>query len=241
MPLKPADVRGESFFDDPALDTNLPAVNEAFWAALIGIIDSDAHSAARAILDVGCHSGGLLDALTRRFAPARIFGIEPLATARIAASRRLANVSAAVTLLDVSQWDQVPTRAIDLVTSHEVLYLEPDVPGFMRKVHRVLALDGHAYVVLGCHAENPLWHAWRSRLTAAGRTVYDHVPLDIMEAASAAGLSASVQPLRRVGWITYDPRRAEFPYPDVRTMFDHHYRHKLVFRLRVADSHAATT
>ena len=146
-----------------------------------------------------------------------------------------------MTLLDQSQWDQVPTGAIDLVTSHEVLYLEPDVPGFMREVRRVLAVDGRAYVVLGCHAENPLWHAWKSRLTAAGRTVYDHVPVDIMGAASAAGLSASVQPLRRVGWITYDPRRAEFPYPDVRTMFDHHYRHKLVFRLRVADSHAATT
>ena len=241
MPLKLADVRGESFFGDPALDTNLPAANEAFWAALIGIIEGDAPSAPRTILDVGCHSGGLLDALTRRFAPARIFGIEPLAWARVAASRRLANAAAAVTLLDVSQWGQVPTGAIDLVTSHEVLYLEPDVPGFMQEVHRVLSLDGHAYVVLGCHAENPLWHAWKSRLTAAGRTVYNHIPLDIMEAASAAGLSASVQPLRRAGWVTYDPRRAEFSYPDVRTMLDHHYRHKLVFRLRVADSHAATT
>ena len=241
MPLRLIDLRGKSFFGDPALDTSLPAANEAFWAALIGIIDGDALSAPRAILDVGCHSGGLLDALTRRFTPARIFGIEPLDWARAAASRRLASVAAAVTLLDVSQWDQVPNGAIDLVTSHEVLYLEPDVPGFMRNVHRVLALDGHAYVVLGCHAENPLWHEWKSRLIAAGRTTYDHVPLDIMEAAAAAGLSASVQPLRRVGWITYDPRRAEFPYPDVRTMFDHHYRHKLVFRLRVADSHAAPT
>ena len=133
MPLKPADVSGGSFFGDPVLDTSLPAANEAFWAALIGTIDGDAPSDPRAILDVGCHSGGLLDALTRRFAPARIFGIEPLAWARIAASRRLANVSAAVTLLDVSQWDQVPTGAIDLVTSHEVLYLEPDVPGFCGK------------------------------------------------------------------------------------------------------------
>ena len=241
MPLRLADARGESFFGDLALDANLPAANEAFWASLIGIIEGDATSSPRAILDVGCHSGGLLDALTRRFVPAQVFGIEPLAWARGAASRRLANVVAAVTLLDVSQWDRVPTGAIDLVTSHEVLYLEPDVPGFMREVRRVLAVDGRAYVVLGCHAENPLWHAWKFRLTAAGRTVYDHVPLDIMGAASAAGLSASVQPLRRVGWITYDPRRAEFPYPDVGTMFDHHYRHKLVFRLRVADSHAATT
>ena len=241
MPLKLGDVRGGSFFGDPALDITLPAANEAFWTSLIEIIDGDAIRGPRAILDVGCHSGGLLDALTRRFAPARIFGIEPLGWARAAASRRLANIAAAVTLLDVSQWDQVPTGAIDLLTSHEVLYLEPDVPGFMREVRRVLAVDGHAYVVIGCHAENPLWHMWKSRLTAAGRPVYDHVPLDIMGAASAAGLSASVQPLRRVGWITYDPRRAEFPYPDVKTMFDHHYRHKLVFRLRVADSHVATT
>ena len=189
MPLKLADVRGESFFGDPALDANLPAANEAFWASLIGIIDGDAPSAPRAILDVGCHSGGLLDALTRRFVPAQVFGIEPLAWARVAASRRLANVVAAVMLLDVSQWDQVPAGAIDLVTSHEVLYLEPDVPGFMREVRRVLAVDGRAYVVLGCHAENPLWRVWKSRLTAAGRTVYDHIPLDIMEAAAAAGLS----------------------------------------------------
>ena len=98
MPLRLADVRGESFFGDPAFDTNLPAANEAFWAALIGVIDGDALSAPRAILDVGCHSGGLLDALTRRFAPARIFGIEPLAGPRVAASRRLAIVAAAVKL-----------------------------------------------------------------------------------------------------------------------------------------------
>ena len=240
MPLKRDDVEGESFFGDPALDICLPAENEAFWNSLIEFIDGDATSAPRTVLDVGCHSGGLLDLLVRRFAPARIFGIEPLAWARAATSRRLDKVDAAVKLLDPSQWEQVPTGELELVTSHEVLYLEPDVPDFMRRVHRVLSLNGRAYVVLGCHAENPLWHVWKSRLKAAGRTVYDHLPLDILEAAFAAGLTASVQPLRRAGWITYDPRQADFPYPDVRTMFDHHYQHKLVFRLRVADSHGAT-
>ena len=145
-----------------------------------------------------------------------------------------------MTLLDSTQWEQVPTGELELVTSHEMLYLEPDVPEFMRRVHRVLSSEGRAYVVLGCHAENPLWHVWKSPLKAAGRTVYDHLPLDILEAAFAAGLTASVQPLRRAGWITYYPRQADFPYPDIRTMFDHHYRHKLVFRLRVNDSHGAT-
>ena len=240
MPLNRGDVEGESFFGDPALDASLPTVNQVFWSSLIELIGSDSNSAPRTVLDIGCHSGGLLDALTRRFAPAQIFGIEPLPWARAATSRRLDSVDAAVTLLDPSQWERVPTGELELVTSHEVLYLEYDVLDFMRRVRRVLSLDGRGYVVLGCHAENPLWNVWKSRLKAAGRTVFDHLPLDILEAAFAAGLTASVQPLRRAGWITYDPRQAEFPYPDARTMFDHHYRHKLVFCLRVADNHGAT-
>ena len=207
---------------------------------MLELIDDDANPPPRTVLDVGCHSGGLLDALIRRFAPSRVFGIEPLAQARAESARRLASVDATVTLLDPSQWEQVPSGELELVTSHEMLYLEPDVPGFMRRVHRVLSSEGRAYVVLGCHAENPLWQVWKSPLKAAGRTVYDHFPLEILEAAFAAGLTASVQPLRRAGWIIYDPRRADFPYPDVRTMFDHHFRHKLVFRLRMADSHGAT-
>ena len=239
MPLNRDDVEGESFFGDPALDINLPAVNQVFWSSLIELVDSDSDFAPRTVLDIGCHSGGLLDALARRYAPAQIFGIEPLPWARAATSRRLDSLDAVVTLLDPSQWEQVPTGELELITSHEMLYLEYDVLGFMSRIRRVLSLDGRAYVVLGCHAENPLWHVWKTRLQAAGRTVYDHLPLDILEAAFAAGLTASVRPLRRTGWVTYNPRQAEFPYPDVRTMFDHHYRHKLVFFLRVADSHVA--
>ena len=240
MPLNRGEVDGESFFGDPALDNSLPAANETFWSSLLELIDDDANPSPRTVLDVGCHSGGLLDALIRRFAPSQVFGIEPLAWARAESARRLASVDATVTLLDPSQWEQVPTGELELVTSHEMLYLEPDVPGFMRRLHRVLSSEGRAYVVLGCHAENPLWHVWKSPLKAAGRTVYDHHPLEILEAAFAAGLTASVQPLRRAGWITYDPRQADFPYPNVRTMLDHHFRHKLVFRFRMADSHGAT-
>jgi hypothetical protein len=65
--------------------------------------------------------------------------------------------------------------------------------------------------------------------------VYDHTPFEIMKAASSEGFLPSVQPLRTSGWITYDPLRANFQYPDLQTMFDHHYRYKLIFRLRVAD------
>lgn len=234
MPLSSEDAERRTFFDDPALDEGLPAVNEAFWSALIELVERDDNARPRAVLDVGCHTGGLLLALSRRFGPAGLLGIEPIAAARVAASRLLDGAAAEVSILDVSEWDRVPASGVDLVVSHEVLYLERDVPEFMRRIRRALAPGGLAYVVLGCHAENPLWQTWKAKLVDAGHRVYDHAPLGIMEAAAAAGFVPSVQPLRRSGWVTYDPLRADFRYPDVRTMLDHHYRHKLVFRLHAA-------
>ena len=241
MPLNGGDVERRSFFGDPTQDDELPAVNEAFWSALIGHIERDWPCSPGAILDVGCHTGGLLEALSHRFAPHSLVGIEPLEVARSAASRRLHGAAATVDLLDATGWDGVPTGAIDLVVSHEMLYLEPDVPGFMGRVRRVLRAGGMAYVVLGCHAENPLWQTWKGQMVAAGHRVYDHLPLQIMDAASAAGLMASVQPLRRSGWITYDPREAEFRYASVRAMLDHHYLYKLLFRFEIADDRTGSS
>lgn len=230
-----------TFFGDPVLDNDLPAVNEPFWSALIGHIENDLNPPPRVLLDIGCHTGGLLLALSGHFPASELVGIEPIAAVRETASRRLDGAAASVQLLDLSEWNSIPRGTIDLVTSHEMLYLEPDIREFMTRVRRVLAPGGVAYVVLGCHAENPLWQEWKTPLVAAGHKVYDHAPLEIMEAASAAGLLPSVQPLRRSGWVTYDPLRAEFRYPDVRTMFEHHYRHKLIFRLRIADERTTTS
>jgi SAM-dependent methyltransferase len=235
MPLTETSVQRVTFFEDPAHDDELPTVNEAFWSALIGHIEQDGTTPPRSILDIGCHTGGLLEALNQRFAAAELFGIEPLAPARAAASRRLAAAAARVTLLDTTEWDRVPAGGVDLVVSHEMLYLEPDLHNFMGRVRRVLAADGVSYVVLGCHTENPLWPTWKAPLIASGHSVYDHAPIEIMEAAAAAGLVPSVQPLRRSGWVTYDPLRADFRYPTVRAMFEHHYLHKLLFRLEFGD------
>jgi hypothetical protein len=201
---------------------------------LIEHVERDGIPSPGVILDIGSHKGGLLHALSRRFSPTEMYGIEPLPGARLAAARLLEGSAATVKLLDTSEWDRIPTGAINLATSHEMLYLEPDINDFMKRTRRVLAVGGVAYVVLGCHSENPLWHSWKPALVGAGHRVFDHAPFEIMAAASSAGLLPSVQPLRRSGWITYDPLRAEFPYPDVKTMFDHHYRYKLIFRLRAA-------
>lgn len=240
MPLNATTSGLRTFFADPALDEGLPRANEEFWASLIRHVEADSPGEPRVILDIGCHTGGLLEALARRFRPVEIFGIEPLSDARSRASLRLSSLSARVRLLDSSEWGQIPDRVVDLVTSHEELYLEHDLREAMERIRRVLAPTGFAYIVLGAHAENPLWHEWKKALIATDRRVYDHAPLAVMRAASEAGFLPSVQPLRRSGWVTYDPLHADFPYPDVRTMLDHHYRQKLIFRLQVADAAPAT-
>jgi SAM-dependent methyltransferase len=231
----------QMFFGDEMLDEDLPKANEVFWSSLIRHIEDDHNASTRVILDIGCHTGGLLHALNSRFAPAKLFGIEPVAAARIVASQCLHDAPANVVILDVSEWHRIPSATVDILTSHEMLYLEPNLRDFMKRIRRVLASDGVGYVVLGCHSENPLWPTWKKALTGVGHTVYDHRPLDIMEAASLEGLLPSVQPLRRSGWITYDPLRADFRYPDIQTMFDHHYRNKLIFRLHVADDRTTTS
>ena len=85
--MKGVNIENATFFGDPALDRDLPMVNESFWCSLVDHIERDRIPPPRVILDVGCHTGGLIEALSRRFAPAELYGIEPLAAARLAASR----------------------------------------------------------------------------------------------------------------------------------------------------------
>ena len=60
MPVKDIDIERETFFGDPALDRDLPMVNEVFWSSLIAHIERDCNASTRVILDVGCHTGDLL-------------------------------------------------------------------------------------------------------------------------------------------------------------------------------------
>jgi cyclopropane fatty-acyl-phospholipid synthase-like methyltransferase len=221
-----------TFFESPQADEQLERWNEEFWRSLLSHIRADvAAPEVQCILDVGCHRGGLLEYLARHFRPERLLGLEPLATAREQASFRLKGRASSVQIMDPSRWEGIPSASVDLATSHEVLHLIGDLDDFMRSLARVVRPEGWAFVVLGCHRENPMWQHWKSQVTELGHEVFDHFPMDILNAASAAGFHTSVRPLRRDGWVIYDPRTAEFQYPSIAGMFEHQYRHKLLFRL----------
>lgn len=221
-----------TYFFGSEEDTLLDDRNIHFWRALAGHIQADRSVGKGAvILDIGCHRGGLLELLHKRFTPRRLIGLEPLTSARRVAAQRLAPSPAEVQLFDADGWSEIADASVDLVVGHEVLQYIGDISSLMADIHRVLLPGGFAYLVLGCHSENPLWATWRCELQAMGHEVHDHAPLELLGAAAQAGLAPAVRPLRDNGWVYHDPSvDSPFSYPSVDALLAHQFRHKLLFR-----------
>mgnify|MGYP001765733881 CR=1 FL=1 len=220
------------FFPDPDDDDKLEARNATFWEALIDQIRRDGFlQPPRCVLDVGCHRGGLLARIAELWRPAQLYGIEPIAAARTRARLRLAKLAPSVLLLGPEQWSKIPGGSVDLVVCHEVLFLLPNLNDFVVELARVMAPHGRAYVVAGCHSENPVWPAWKAEFDLAGRRTFTHEPMELMGAAGRSRLLASVRPLRESGWATHNPDDGAFHFPTVTALLDHQFRHKLLFRL----------
>jgi hypothetical protein len=143
---------------------------------------------------------------------------------------RLRTLAPTVTVVAPDRWSEVATSSIDLITCHEVLHLVNDIETVFSQISRTLRANGSAFVVAGCHTENPLWTRWKVQLKETGQTVYDRAPFDILRAGINAGLKGAMRPLRRDGWIIYDPDHAALTYSSAGELLDHQYRHKLLFR-----------
>lgn len=214
----------------PENDDSLEQANEMFWSSLLAHIKVDLNQPEKSILDIGCHRGGLLAQLATSLQPKALVGIEPCQYSRNRATFRLRNSAPKVTILSPDHWDNVPAASIDLITCHEVLHLVEDISSLFNQVSRTLRPHGVAFVVAGCHTENPVWLAWKQQLRAAGQIVFDRSPFDILRSGIDAGLKGALRPLRRDGWVIYDPEQSAFSYSSAEELLDHQYRHKLLFR-----------
>lgn len=222
------------FMFDRGEDAALEERNKPFWLALLGHVQADrAIDEGATILDVGCHQGGLLSLSKKRFRALHLIGVEPMKTARNIAQTRLQREGASAKILRENEWNQIGEQSVDLVLSHEVLPFIQDLDQFVTNIQRVLKPQAFAYVVSGCHLENPLWPSWREQLQNQGHITYDHKPIDLMEAAGKKGLSPSVRVLRDHGWAHYNPaEECAFPYPSVEALLDHQFKYKLLFRFQ---------
>jgi SAM-dependent methyltransferase len=208
----------------------LEQVNQIFWLSLLEQVQAEVRGQANSILDIGCHDGGLLVRLAALLHPKKLIGIEPETLLRERALFRLHKLASSVAVLPPERWNTIPPSSLDLVTCHEVLHLVDDLSGLFGQVSRTLSTHGTAFVVSGCHTENPIWPRWSAQLRTEGKVVVDRSPFDLLRAGINAGLHASLRPLRRDGWVIYDPDLAKFTYSSVVELLEHHYRHKLLFR-----------
>jgi SAM-dependent methyltransferase len=211
-------------------DASLERANQIFWSSLLKHVQAEVRASVESILDVGCHHGGLLERLAALLHPKSIIGVEPSNRSRERALFRLRKLAPSVAVLSPERWNEVPAASIDLITCHEVIHLIEDLPGLFQQISRTLRPNGTAFVVAGCHTENPLWPRWSEQLRAAGQTVMDRAPFDILRTGISAGLGSALRPLRRDGWVIYDPDHALFTYSSAEELLDHQYRHKLLFR-----------
>lgn len=219
-------------FFDTEEDRYLGDRNIHFWRSLAGHVQADRSvSPGATLLDIGCHQGGLLKLLHDRLKPGKLIGLEPLVSARRIAAERLSRLPCEANLHGAKGWSEIPDQSVDLVLGHEVLQYIDNPSWLMSEIRRVLAPNRFAYLVLGCHPENPLWVDWKRQLEEIGHAVYDHPPLDLMAMGADAGLLPSVRPLRDTGWAYHDPSiGGAFSYPSVGALLDHQFRHKLLFR-----------
>ncbi len=187
-----------------------------------------------AVLDVGCHWGGLLFRMVEILNASELYGIEPLQTARAEAVKRLGKLrkrGLTFGIFSEREWSSIPVEHIDLVVCHEAIHLI-DRDELMRHIALVLRPGGKAYIVTSCHTESKYWmgHLRPKVIKRHRRRIVDHSPFQICQAAMDQGLRVSFRPLFPYGWISYESER-EAGLSSARKVMEHHYRDILVFRI----------
>jgi ubiquinone/menaquinone biosynthesis C-methylase UbiE len=112
------------------------------------------HLAPRArVLDLGCGNGPLLEEINARYADARLFGLDLSEEELIRARSRLPQDA---TLVE-GRAEAMPFAdgSFDVVTSHMVMMLLPDLNAALLEVRRVLAPDGEFVFLLSRPPDDP--------------------------------------------------------------------------------------
>lgn len=189
------------YFFDQAGDQRMEDQNVVNWVALIKLIANEARKADPEgrpalpnkgwdILDIGCHTGRLLKFLDGSGKASSITGVEPIFNVRETAEHRLPKGEF------FQEIGQVQNQSVDLVVSHEALYLVPDLSELMRQLKRILRPDGGAFIALGSHSENTAWLRWRGELKKKyGHISYIHEPMNILQTGTEAGFEMELHRL----------------------------------------------
>ncbi|MEL6100320.1 MAG: class I SAM-dependent methyltransferase [Pseudomonadota bacterium] len=178
----------DTWSKDPSEEDGMTDEHAWIWREMIRCMPETDLSDKR-VLDIGCNQGGFLQMLYDAMPFAAGTGVDlardRIALANAAKGPRPINYLASSTLTDAG-------TGFDLAFSHEVIYLIDDLADHARKVMSVLAPGGHYDAVTCCHANNPLWSHWRTKIgTFSNIEVPNHSVADITDAFRAAGFEVS--------------------------------------------------
>ena len=219
--------RIDTWSTDPAEEDGMTDEHAWIWREMIRCIPQTDLSDKR-VLDIGCNQGGFLRMLYDAMPFAAGMGVDlardRIAMADAAKGSRPLTYMATPTLADAGQ-------GFDLAFSHEVIYLIDDLADHARQVISVLAPGGHYDAITCCHANNPLWSHWRSKIRSFSNIeVPNHSVADITQAFQSAGLEVSVS-----RFLAQTPIPVEGPsdyFPSDLDRIDVYNNWKLCFRCR---------
>ena len=215
----------DTWSKDPPADDGMTAEHAWIWREMIRCMPETDLSDKR-VLDIGCNQGGFLRMLYDTVPFAAGTGVDlardRIALANAAKGPRPLNYLATSTLTDAG-------TGLDLALSHEVIYLIDNLADHARQVMSVLAPGGHYDAVTCCHANNPLWSHWRTKIgTFSNIEVPNHSVADITHAFRSAGFEVSVS-----RFLAHTPIPVEGPsdyFPSDLDRFDVYCNWKLCFR-----------
>ena len=112
----------------------------------------------------------------------------------------------------------------DLVMSHEVVYLLPDLEAAFGGLHASLRGGGVVAMATGCHIENALYPRWQESFARVGVRAYPYRVSDYTRALEAAGFEGIEHRSLRLALEEYEewvatreertPNPSWFPTPD---------------------------
>ncbi|MDM7914625.1 MAG: class I SAM-dependent methyltransferase [Candidatus Eisenbacteria bacterium] len=167
----------EPFTDPEAID-RMEAEHRPLWSAFVRSFSPLLFPGAR-VLDFGCSGGGLLRLLFERQTEGAIPEIALAAgidvdepAMRTVLARAAGRPPRDLPIVFTTGRLAAFPEQFDLVVSHEVVYLLPDLRETFAEIRAALRDQGHFCFTTGCHTDNPLFARWRRSLEAEGVAVH---------------------------------------------------------------------
>jgi SAM-dependent methyltransferase len=179
-------MNGSAPFSDPEEVLSMETEHLPLWRAFARLFAPLMLPGVR-ILDFGCNRGGLLSLLCREEQGiALAAGIDVDTPAMRSILEQASERNGGRLLFSTASPKRFPGQ-FDLVISHEVVYLLPDLERTYTRIRTALAPGGHFCFCTGCHTENALFPLWKQSFEPMGVRVYEYGMEDHETALRAAG------------------------------------------------------